>query len=91
MAFNGGLETPELSLDWNLLVGNANSIDELLAAMETGLLCREMLGEDRENISQWLSSLADAAPDSTLSRDVLAQLAPALAAILMSSAYFQMR
>lgn len=91
LAFNGGLETPELSLDWNLLMGNANSIEELLVTMETGLLCREMLREDRENISQWLSSLAGEAPDSSLSRDVLVQLAPALAAILMSSAYFQMR
>ena len=86
-----------LDIDYASLLNGANTITAIVDAMADNILMRPLLPEDRAILIDWLLTLANPGGNNNvgandiLPPDVPEQAAPGVAAILISSAYFQLR
>lgn len=79
------------TINWAHLIGGANTTSELVTALESRLLCRTMAEEDRQTIMDWLLTTLNTTEDGQLNDDIINAIVPAIAAVMASSVYFQMR
>lgn len=73
------------------LAGDATTIETLVDALTASVLHRPLTSEDRGILITWLATLTSVAPSATLPNDAINNLIPAVVAMLISSAYFQLR
>jgi hypothetical protein len=80
-----------IQIDYINLLGGANTIATIVDALVDNILMRPLLSEDRAIMIDWLVTEFGVAEDVTLPPGAPEQLAPIVAAVLISSAYFQLR
>jgi hypothetical protein len=78
-------------IDYASLTDNADSIATILDALVDNLLMRPLSAEDRSSMIAWMVTEAGYAEDETLPAGIPATIAPVVMAVLISSAYFQLR
>jgi len=78
-------------INYNLMLNNANTLVTILDALTNKILMREISSEDESYLLEWLTNETGLADNATLSPSVIDQLSPLIAAVLISSAYFQLR
>lgn len=77
--------------DLSRLSAGAGTIAELVDAVAANLLFRSLADEDRQGLIDYLSAQAGVEADTPLGAEVLRALSAVSAALLISSAYFQLR
>ena len=77
--------------DLSRLSAGAGTIAELVDAVAANLLFRSLADEDRQGLIDYLSAQAGVEADTPLGAAVLRALSAVSAALLISSAYFQLR
>lgn len=83
---------PELevfTVDYEPLVNNATTITELVDELSASILMRELSQQDRDYLIGRIAEGFEESPDEAFSQ--VMEAAPLVAAILISSAYFQLR
>jgi uncharacterized protein (DUF1800 family) len=75
----------------NNLAGNATTINTLVDTLATAVLHRPLRRGDRQTLVDWISGLFGTAPDTALPSSAIGNIVPATVAMLISSAYFQLR
>jgi len=78
-------------IDYPSLLGGANTLASIVDAMIDSVLMRPLSAEDKAYMLDWLVTKYSQAADDTLPAGVAEQIAPLVAAVLVSSAYFQLR
>jgi hypothetical protein len=78
-------------IDYLTLLNGANTLEGIVDAMTDSVLMRPLSTEDRSYMLDWLVTEYSQAADDTLPVGVAEQIAPLVAAVLVSSAYFQLR
>ena len=78
-------------VDYASLLNGANTFTTIVDALADSILMRPLLSEDRAILIDWLVTLSGAGENDVLPSGVPEQAAPGVAAILISSAYFQLR
>lgn len=84
-------EIDVFQLDYASLTNNADSLAAILDAVVDNILMRPLSTEDRSSMLDWMVTEAGFAEDATLPAGVPATIAPVVMAVLLSSAYFQLR
>jgi Protein of unknown function (DUF1800) len=85
---------PEINffqIDYASLTNNADTIAGILDALVDNVLMRPLSAEDRSSMIEWMVSEAGYAEDDPLPAGVPETYAPLVMAVLISSAYFQLR
>ncbi len=80
-----------ISIDYEALLEGARTLETIVSALEQNLLLRELAPLDRQRIASELADTYEQDVDTDLGNDVAVAIAPLVAAILISSSYFQMR
>jgi hypothetical protein len=78
-------------IDYSNLLGGANTIATIIDALVDTILMRPLLSEDRTILIDWLVTESGTGENDILPPGVPEQVAPVVAAVLISSAYFQLR
>jgi len=78
-------------IDYDSMLNGANTLATIIDAMTAAILMRPIADEDRDYMLQWLSTETGQADDTPLAATTIEQLAPLIAAVMNSSAYFQLR
>ena len=84
-------------VDYASLLNGANTFTTIVDALADSILMRPLLSEDRAILIDWLVTLANpggtinVGANDILPTDIPVQAAPGIAAVLISSAYFQLR
>jgi hypothetical protein len=85
---------PELGviqIDYAGLLNGADTLTGIVDALTDRVLMRPLSGDDRRTLLDWLVDEYGEAEDATLAAGSPEQVAPLVAAVLVSSAYFQLR
>jgi len=80
-----------IRLDYPALLGGADSLAGIVDALTGSVLMRPLSTQDRSYLLQWLTDEYAQAEDATLPAGTPEQIAPLVVAVLVSSAYFQLR
>ncbi len=78
-------------IDYAGMLNGANTLASILDALTAAILMRTIADADRDHLLQWLTGETGQADDAPLATATIDQLAPLIAAVLNSSAYFQLR
>lgn len=78
-------------IDYPNLLNGANTLAGIVDAMTDSVLMRPLSVEDRSYMLDWLVTEYSQAADEALPAGIAEQIAPLVAAVLVSSAYFQLR
>ncbi len=78
-------------IDYSNLLGGANTIATIIDALVNNILMRPLSSEDRATMIDWLVTETGVGENESLPSGVSEQVAPGVAAVLISSAYFQLR
>ena len=78
-------------IDYPTLLNGAGTLAGIVDALTDSVLMRPLSVEDRSYMLDWLVTEYSQAADETLPVGVAEQIAPLVAAVLVSSAYFQLR
>jgi uncharacterized protein (DUF1800 family) len=78
-------------IDYPTLLNGANTLAGIVDALTDSVLMRPLSAEDRAYMLDWLVTEYSQAADDTLPAGTPEQIAPLVAAVLVSSAYFQLR
>jgi hypothetical protein len=84
-------EIDVFQIDYASLTNNADSIAGILDALVENVLMRPLSAEDRSSMISWMVAEAGYAEDVTLDPGIPETIAPVVMAVLISSAYFQLR
>ena len=84
-------EIDVFQIDYAKLTNNAETIANILDALVNNVLMRPLAVEDRSSMISWMVTEAGYTEDETLPPGVPETIAPAVMAVLISSAYFQLR
>jgi len=84
-------EIDVFQIDYDSLTNSADNIASLLDALVDNILMRPLSDDDRSSMLDWMVSEAGYAEDETLPAGVAETIAPVVTAVLISSAYFQLR
>jgi len=84
-------EIDVFQIDYDNLTNSADTIANLLDALVDNILMRPLSDEDRSSMLDWMVSEAGYAEAETLPAGVAETIAPVVMAVLISSAYFQLR
>ncbi|MBV1959281.1 MAG: DUF1800 domain-containing protein [Pseudomonadales bacterium] len=84
-------EIDVIDIDYLPMLNGANTLASVVDAMINNILMRPVSSVDRDHILVWLEDEHGIARDTALSSGIPEQVAPAVAAVLVSSAYFQLR
>ena len=80
-----------IQIDYTNLLAGTNTIGTIIDALVDNILMRPLLSEDRAIMIDWLVTQSGTGENDTLPPGVPEQVAPVVAAVLISSAYFQLR
>lgn len=80
-----------IDIDYVPMLNGANTLESVVDAIINNVLMRPMSTADRNHIIEWLTAEPGISASAELSAQTAAQIAPAVAAVLVSSAYFQLR
>lgn len=80
-----------IQLDYAALLGGADTLRDIVDALTGRVLMRPLSAQDRDYLLAWLTDEYAMAEDATLPAGSPEQVAPLIAAVLVSSAYFQLR
>jgi hypothetical protein len=78
-------------IDYAGLINNSDTIEGIVDALVANVLMRPLSAEDRASMLDWMVSETGVAENDTLLAGVPETIAPAVMAVLISSAYFQLR
>jgi Protein of unknown function (DUF1800) len=78
-------------IDYPSLLNGASTLEGMIDAMTDNVLMRPLSAEDKSHLLDWLVAEYNLTADQTLPAGVAEQIAPLVAAVLVSSAYFQLR
>jgi uncharacterized protein (DUF1800 family) len=78
-------------IDYDNMLNGANTLSTIVDALTTALLMRPISDDDRGYMLEWLSTETGQADDTMLPSATIDLLVPLIAAVLNSSAYFQLR
>ncbi len=78
-------------IDYVSLTNNADTIANILDALVDNILMRPLSTEDRTSMINWMVTETGVAENETLDTGVPETIAPVVTAVLISSAYFQLR
>ena len=78
-------------VDYTNLLGGADTIASVVDAMVSNVLMRPLLSQDRSILINWMVTETGQRQNDTLATGLPESIAAAVAAVLISSAYFQMR
>jgi len=78
-------------IDYPSLLNGATTLEGIVDAMIDNVLMRPLSVEDRSHMLDWLVAEYSLAVDETLPAGIPEQVAPLVSAVLVSSAYFQLR
>jgi hypothetical protein len=84
-------EINKFQIDYAKLTNNADTIASILDALVVNILMRPLTAEDRSSMISWMVAEAGYAEDAVLPAGVPETIAPVVMAVLISSAYFQLR
>ena len=84
-------EIDVFQIDYASLTNNADTIGNILDALVDNVLMRPLSVEDRSSMIDWMVAEAGVAKDVTLDPGIPETIAPLVLAVLISSAYFQLR
>lgn len=84
-------EIDVIDIDYLPMLNGANTLASVVDATINNILMRPVSSVDRNHILAWLEDEHGIPRDTTLSSGIPEQIAPAVAAVLVSSAYFQLR
>ena len=84
-------EIDVFQIDYASLTNNADSLAAILDAVVDNILMRPLSAEDRSSMIDWMVTEAGFAEAETLPAGVPETIAPVVMAVLLSSAYFQLR
>jgi uncharacterized protein (DUF1800 family) len=84
-------EIDVIQIGYTNLLGGADTPAGVVDALVENVLMRPLSADDRNRLLQWLEDEFGVAGDTGLPAGVAEQLAPLVAAVLLSSAYFQLR
>lgn len=84
-------EIDVFQIDYASLTNNADTIANILDALVDNVLMRPLSAEDRSSMINWMVTEAGYAVDETLDPGIPETIAPVVMAVLISSAYFQLR
>lgn len=82
------------TINWNELVGEPSNLGELLDNLAQNVLCRTLLDDDRESIINWIADKLSITEETSLvsvTAEQIQYVSAVMAAVLISSVYFQMR
>lgn len=94
LSFAGVIPDPGLNvfqIDYPSLLNGANTLVSLIDNLTDSILMRPLSTVDRKHLLDWLTGEYALAEDATLPAGTPEQIAPLVAAVLVSSAYFQLR
>ncbi len=80
-----------IQIDYPAMLGGANTLDGVVDALVDAVLMRPVAAGDRQIMLDWLVAETGAQPDVPLPANVIEQASALLAAVLVSSVYFQLR
>lgn len=80
-----------IQIKYPSMLNGANTLALLVDALTDNILMRPLSTEDRNHILNWLTSEYAITEDTALPSGSPEQIAPLVAAVLVSSAYFQLR
>jgi uncharacterized protein (DUF1800 family) len=80
-----------IRIDYPKLLNGADTLAAIVDALTDSILMRPLSARDRTSMLDWLMAEYGLAEDVSLPAGVPEQLAPLVAAVLVSSAYFQLR
>jgi len=78
-------------IDYNAMLNGADTITTIVDALTSSILMRPVSTADRDHLLNWLMAETGQADNVSLPQTTIDQLAPGIAAVLVSSAYFQLR
>lgn len=84
-------EIDVIQIDYPGLLDGADTLASLVDALTNNLLMRPLSADDRNYILEWLVNEFNVAADTSLPAGAPEQIAPLVAAVLVSSTYFQVR
>ena len=84
-------EIDVIQLDYVSMLNGADTLATVTDAITDSILMRPLSSADREHVLAWLSDEYALAENETLPNGTPQQIAPLIAAVLISSAYFQLR
>jgi uncharacterized protein (DUF1800 family) len=84
-------EIDVIQLDYVSMLNGADTLATVTDAMTDSILMRPLSSADRAHVLAWLSDEYALAETETLPSGTPQQIAPLIAAVLVSSAYFQLR
>ena len=85
---------PEINvfqIDYTNLLNGADTLASVVDALTESVLMRPLSTKDRSFMLEWLVDEFGVAEDAGMPAGIPEQLAPLVAAVLLSSAYFQLR
>ncbi len=78
-------------IDYPSLLDGADTLASIVDALADNLVMRPLSSEDRTHMLDWLVDEYEIPANDTLPQGTAEQIAPLVAAVLLSSAYFQLR
>lgn len=79
------------TINYAALLDGASTISQVVAAIEQNVLMRDLSARDRQHLIDGLVAVHQHAADATLPAELALSIAPLVAAVLISSSYFQLR
>ena len=80
-----------IDVDYTPMLNGANTLAGVVDALTENILMRPLSGADRGLLIDWLIEQQGVSADTPLSTGVPEQVSALVAAVLLSSAYFQLR
>lgn len=84
-------EIDVIQLDYVSMLNGANTLATVADAVTNSILMRPLSSADRDHVLAWLTDEYALAENEALPNGTPQQIAPLIAAVLVSSAYFQLR
>jgi hypothetical protein len=78
-------------IDYDSMLNGANTLATIVDALTSAILMRPISDDDRGYLLEWLSTETGQADDAVLPSATIDLLVPLIAAVMNSSAYFQLR
>jgi hypothetical protein len=73
------------------MLNGADTVTKVVDALTDSILMRPLSGDDRQHILDWLTSEYSVTENEVLPAGSADGVAPLIAAVMVSSAYFQLR
>lgn len=80
-----------IQVDYTPMLNGANTLGSVVDAITNGVLMRPLSSTDRQLVLEWLTEEYGVTENDTLTTGIPEQIAALVAAVLLSSAYFQLR